>query len=69
MSKATNLMGVGIAAAAAREIAKSAAGSGESGMVVMQTAIPDSEEATSPTTAEFNAVLAALRAAGVIATA
>lgn len=69
MSKATNLMGVGIASAAAREIVKPAGGAGESGMVTMQTAIPDSEEATSPTTAEFNAVLAALRAAGVIASA
>lgn len=30
-------------------------------------AVPDSEEATSPTTAEFNTLLASLRAAGVIA--
>lgn len=30
-------------------------------------AVPDSVEAASPTTAEFNALLASLRAAGVIA--
>ena len=29
-------------------------------------AVPDSEEVTSPTVAEFNALLASLRAAGVI---
>lgn len=34
-----------------------------------QPDLPDSVEATSPTTAEFNALLAALREAGILQTA
>lgn len=37
------------------------------GGVKQGVAVPDSEEATSPTTDEFNALLASLRTAGVIA--
>lgn len=37
------------------------------GLPTQATAIADSEEATNPTVAEFNALLAALRASGAIA--
>lgn len=39
----------------------------KAGVVKMAAAVEDSEEETSPTTAEFNALLAALRTAGIIA--
>lgn len=38
------------------------------GVVKMAEAVADSEEQSSPTTAEFNALLAALRAAGILET-
>lgn len=38
------------------------------GIVKMAEAVPDSEEETSPTTEEFNALLSALRTAGILET-
>ena len=40
----------------------------EAGIVKMAEAVPDSEEETSPTTEEFNALLSALRTAGILET-
>ena len=40
----------------------------KAGLVMMAEAIPDSDEETSPTTAEFNALLSALRTAGILET-
>lgn len=40
----------------------------KAGLVKMAAAVSDSEEETSPTTAEFNALLSALRTAGILET-
>lgn len=69
MAKATNLMGVGFSAGAATQLVteiQTPAVIGTPGAVTMQPAIANSGAA--PTQAEFNALLAALRLAGVIAT-
>lgn len=70
MANAQNLMGVGFSGAAATYLATeiaSPADAGSPGAVTMQPAIPD-VSGTSPTKAEFNSLLAALRLAGVLET-
>ena len=68
MAKAKNLMGAGISAGTATQMASemsALATLGFPGAVAMQPAIPN-VAGTSPTKAEYNALLAALRLAGVI---
>lgn len=64
MTTARSLMGVGCPAALAKEITNPATATGQLQMVTRQAAIANS--AAAPTQAEFNAVLAALRAAGIL---
>lgn len=71
MANAQNLMGMGFSAGAANQLVvemQTGATATTPGALTMQPAIPD-VSGTNPTKAEYNALLAALRLAGVLATA
>lgn len=69
MANANNLMGVGFSAGAATQLVaeiQTPATKTTPGAITQQDAIADITE-TNPTKAEYNALLAALRSAGVLA--